>query len=348
MGRQFLALARRATQRRLPSSRVMPASRSSRPVSSRARRAVATASRTMLRRKQKFTMAPRRPLPAVGGLPSFSKWITTRKPSKRVLAMKRVGAPNFYVTNFGSFIKNQEGFQAATDYGHANIDLLRLIKSKVPNTSAPQVTQFVLESFTSEFLMTNSSLATQYIDIYDVIRKRDTQYAAGDLAQNPTIDPHNAWKYGVSDQSAAPPDLAAYQNINSLPTDSRLFNDYFKVVKRTHIGLVAGATHRHHVVHKMNKLIDTEVLNKAYGDLAGYTTYTLVVINGQPTSVPTETDPVVTTAQTQLDIVYSIRAKYTWVSDNQISWYVTDNLSSLTGEQITQPSLGKFVTNEVV
>lgn len=279
----------------------------------------------------------------------MSKWIMSRLPSKRVLAMKRVGAPNTYVTNYGTYTKNQEGYQNASVFGHANIDFLRLIKSKVPNTTAPQVAQFVLESFTSEFLMTNSSLATQYIDIYDIVRKRDAQYAVGNPADAPTLDPVNAWKYGVSDQIPSSPDLQAFQNVNSLPTDSRLFNDYFKVVKRTHIGLVAGATHRHHVVMKLNKLIDTEVLNKAYGDLAGYTTYTLVVINGQPTSIPTEEGtPVVTTAQTQLDIVYAIRAKYTYVLDNQVAWYVQDNLSSLTGEQITQPSLGKFVTNQVV
>ena len=210
----------------------------------------------------------------------------------------------------------------------------------------------MLEASTSEFLVTNSSLATQYVDIYDIVRKRDTQYSdvSGGVPNNPTLDPVNAWKWGVSDQIiSAGDDLTAWQNVTSLPTDSRLFNNYFRVVKRTRVGLVAGATHRHRVHMGCNQLLDKETLNRAYGDLRGITTYTMMVINGQPTSIPSvEGDPTVTTAQTQLDVVYSIRAKYTWVADNTVTWYVTDNLSSLTGEQITQPSLGKFVTNQIV
>lgn len=297
--------------------------------------------------RKRNPMVPSPVKSAQGGLPSFSSWGAKHKPSKRVLAMKRVGAPNFRVSNFGFQLQSVEGFQAATNFAYAGIDFLRDIQAQVPNTTAPAVAQFVLESFRGEFLMTNSSLATQYVDIYDIVRKRDTQAAGGPNAVWPTLDPVNAWKYGVSDQSTAPPDLTAYENINSKPTDSRLFNDYFKIAKRTRIGLVAGATHRHLVTMISNKLIDTELLNKAQGDLAGLTTYTMVVINGQPASISSESGAVVTTAKTALDIVWATRCKYTFVVDNKVLWSVQDNLSSLKGEKITQPSLGAFVDNDV-
>lgn len=280
--------------------------------------------------------------PAQGGLPSFSKWISSRPPSKRVLAMKRVGAPNQYIYNGATQIVNAEGFQASVNFPFQSLDLLKQIAVLVPGSGNSQPFQYVLESTTAELLMTNSSLATQYVDIYDIVRKRDQGNT------DATKSPWHAWQYGVSDQTATAPDLTAFNNINSLPTDSRLFNDYFRVIKRTHIGLVAGGTHRHHVTLKCNKLIDSEVLNRASGDLAGIAVYTLLVINGQPASILQESGPaIVTTATTALDVVQAIRMKYTFVVDNRVAWTVSDNLSTLVGEQITQPSLGAFVTNTV-
>lgn len=292
--------------------------------------------------KPKQNMRKTLATPSVGGLPSFSSWFAYNKPSKRVSTMKKVAAPNYWVSNQGLQISNSEGFQAATEFGYNTLAQLQAIMANVPGQNvSPRPSTFVVESVSAEFLMTNSSLATQYVDIYDIVRKRD-------MGNNTnTSAPVEAWQTGISDEIYATPDLTAFTNFNCLPTDARLFNDYFKIIKRTHIGLAAGATHRHHVGLKCNKLIDSEMLIRASGDLAGVACYTMVVINGQPCSIDASGGAVVTTAKTALDVVAAIRVKYTWVADNQVLWSFKDNLSSLTGEVITQPSLGAFVANTI-
>lgn len=296
-------------------------------------------------RKRKQNIKRVLPVPARGGLPSFSKFVLSNKLNPVTKTIKRATEPNFWVNNFASQVVNAEGFQNAETYWFANLDHLKQMALLVPNASSTGVApkRYLLESIVGEFMMTNSSLATQYVDIYDVVRKRDcgaNTYSGTPLA---------AWEKGVSDQSSAPPDMTAWKNINSLPTDSKLFCDYFRVIKRTHIGLSAGATHRHSVLLRPNRIVDTALLNEANGDLKGFAVYTMVVINGQPASIPSEVGPAtVTTATTALDIVWSARFKYTWLYDNTRSWVVQDNLSSLKGEQITQDGLGAFVSNTII
>lgn len=338
------------TPGRRPATRALKAAKSRMLASGAAKFKRGMAATTMLgRRKQNMTKQIVRA--QQGGLPSFSKFQLTNKPNKTLLAMKRVSAPNYRVTNGANQIVNLEGFQNAGVYtwlGRA--DMVSLL-SYVPGAggvypNAPK--RLHVESIVNELLMTNSSLATQYVDIYDIVRKRDAGYStSGQGGDSPTSNPYEAWRYGVSDQTSTSPDLTAWTNVSSLPTDSKLFNDYFRVIKRSHIGLVAGATHRHSVILKTNRIIDSALVGRCSGDLAGYAVYTMVVINGQPASIKTEEGAVVTTATTALDVVNSRRFKYSYVQDNTVIWNVTDNLSTLTGEVITQPSLGNFVSNSI-
>lgn len=348
--RGYMPFTSASTRGPRPVSRAMRAAKSRQLASGAAKFKRGLGATTMLgRRKQNMT---KQIVPAQqGGLPSFSRFQLTNKPNKTLLAMKRVSAPNYRVTNGANQFVNTEGFQNAGVYtwlGRADmINLLSLVPGAggtYPN--APK--RLHVESIVNELLMTNSSLATQYVDIYDIVRKRDAGYTTGGQgADSPTSNPYEAWRYGVSDQAPTSPDLTAWQNVSSLPTDSKLFNDYFRVIKRSHIGLVAGATHRHSVILKTNRIIDSALVGRCSGDLAGYAVYTLVVINGQPASIKTEAGAIVTTATTALDVVNSRRFKYSYVQDNAVVWNVTDNLSTLTGELITQPSLGNFVTNSV-
>lgn len=308
-----------------------------------------TASKMLQYRAKKQNLVRKTVRSSMGGLPSFSKFQLANRPNKTVLAMKRVSAPNYYVVNGSEQIVNSEGFQNAGVYTWLGKTDMTTILATVPGAggsypNAPK--RCHVESVVNELLMTNSSLATQYIDIYDIVRKRDAGYTSG--GPGPTGTPLEAWKVGVSDQSPTSPDFTAWQNVSSLPTDSKLFSDYFRIVKRSYVGLVAGATHRHQVILKPNRIIDSELLQRANGDLAGYTVYTLLVINGQPASIKDEAGAIVTTATTALDVVNSRRIKYSYVQDNTNIWNVYDNLSSLVGEVITQPSLGTFVPNAIV
>lgn len=294
--------------------------------------------RQMFKKKLPNPMIRRKPIPAQGGMPSFSQFKLTKRPSARVATKKKVTAANYYVTNNAYQILANEGFQEIADQPFQSLVDLKQIALNVPNTSGIPPAEYVLESTVGEFMITNSSLATAYVDIYDVIRKRDVG-----IANNTTQSPGQAWQSGVADENNG--GILAYRNINSLPTDSRLLKDYFKIVRRTHVGLAQGATHRHSVKLKANELIDTALLKSVSGDIAGVTVYTMISVYGQPASVP---EAGVTTAKIALDIVRTVRYKYTWVADNTNSFVFVDNLITTAGEEVVSAGAGAIVPNAVV
>lgn len=311
------------------------------------RNRAATKIQTMFRKKRRNPMVKKIVRGAIGGQATFSKWAATNRASRRVKAMKLVGAANYYITNEAAQLLTTQGFQQAGAWAFQNTADLKQIALNVPGGGSGLVPrQYVLQSCTVEYMITNSTLATMYIDVYDVIRRRDADLSLSTASKNP----REAWVNGVSDQTGTI-DPTAFQNINSLPTDSRFFKDYFKVVQRNHIALSQGATHRHHVVLKSNKLIDTALLNNKEDDedLAGLSVYTMIVVYGQPASITPEIGPaVVTTAEGAIDVVKACRYKYTWVQDTANNFYYQDNLSSLTGEQVVSAGAGVFLPNQKV
>lgn len=305
-----------------------------------------TATKLLRYRKRKNPMAKRVVKGALGGQASFSQWNASNRASPRVAAMKKVGAANYYVTNEAAQLVCLEGFQEVGAWAFQNTVDLKAIAINVPAGAGIVPRQFVLQSCKAEYMITNSTLATMYIDIYDVVRRRDADLSIDVSTQNP----REAWVKGVFDETAGA-DPLAYRNINSLPTDSRLLKDYFKIVQRSHIGLAQGATHKHHVRLQSNKLIDTALLNSKEDteDLAGLAVYTMICVYGQPASIKPEVGPAtVTTATGALDIVKAVRYKYTWIQDTANNFYFTDNLSSLAGETIVSAGAGAFVPNAYV
>lgn len=281
------------------------------------------------------------------GLTSHSLFSLTRAPDARTRTRKRVGAPNFYTTNFPTQIIASEGLQAIGFQTWNSSADMNFILQRLPQAQAPGVNvnrSFVLEQCHGEILFTNSSLASCYVEVYDIARRRDA-----DVTKHPaTANPLSAWSQGITDNqpSGSPSTL---QDLKSIPFDSQLFKDWFKVCKRTRFELSQGATHRHAVTLNPNRTIDESVVAYSDGDMAGITMYTMWVVYGQPASVPQGDAPaVVTTAKIALDSVAMLRYKYTWVSDLTQTQYFQDNLNTLTGEQIASPGLGDIILNKVV
>lgn len=346
------AVAARAALRKGGVSYSLPPGAGAKKRAVAARKAATRLGASVIRyRKKKQNLQKQKPLPAMGGVGTFSQFKLINKPSKRVTAMKRVGAENFYLNNGAFQVSVEEGFQATHVGTHLGFNDLQSIATRMPPTSggALYTKQWIVESDIAEYLMTNSSLATMYVDIYDIVRKRDAGYSVIKDDPSPTNSPDLAWSYGVSDEAIEEqPNLSAWKQVNSLPTDSRLFRDYFRVIKRTHVSLAQGATHRHHVALATNRLIDNELLQRGSGDLKGFAVYTMIVAYGQPCSVPTEANAIVTTASGKLDVVYSERIKYTFVQDNAVAWFRTDNLSTLKGEKVVSAGAGAIVLNDSV
>lgn len=277
------------------------------------------------------------------GLTSNSVFRSYVKPSNQVKAMKRVGAPNQRIINNANQYVCPEGFQQAFFWGWNNSQDINYMLAQTPNsTGGFKTNRFVLESSQFECLMTNSSLASCYVEIYDIARKRDANATEYKFTENPLA----AWQQGVYNASGV--SLLDWSVLRSSPFDSQVFKEWFKVVKRTRIELSQGATHKHSVILKPNKLIDAATPQFVDGDFAGLTMYTMVVFYGQPASLVGESGTSVTTAKIALDTVATSRYKYTWVSDTTQNVYITDNMVSLAGEQIVSTGAGDIRLNAVV
>lgn len=326
-------------------------SRSGTARSSRLRRNVAPRL-ALYRRRRNNPMIRRQPYTAAGGAGTYSIFKLFRKASPRVKAMKRVGQPNIDIWNLGEQLQVLEGFQNSLAFNYLNqatvTRLFTHLPAGVPSTGARKM---VVQSVTGEYIMTNSSLATAYVDIYDIVRKHDAN-PANPGSQNPVT----AWRQGVQTEAGTNA-LPFDQDINSLPTDSSLFSDYFKVIKRTHVPLAQGATHKHSIKYAPNQVIDEQMytnglpnLTPIAAEIAGTTIWTMIVVHGQPASIPREGGGLatVTTAAVNIDLVYAQRTKYTWVQDLSVTFYQNDNLSSLTGEFVVSAGSGTIVPNQVV
>lgn len=304
------------------------------------------ATQTDLARRRKSKIAPVQKITPTPGLTSHSAFRLGHKANAQVKAMKRVGAPNFYITNHAAQNIATQGFQSASWFGWNTYNDIQTMQTRVVNNVTPipgtyRTNRYVLESLQAELMITNSSLATAYVEIYDIVRKKD----ANQTEFNFTRDPVSAWIQGEYDSSQNMP--TDFKVINASPFDSQVFKEFFKVVKRTRVEMSQGATHRHAVNLKPNRLINAAMPNFTDGDYAGLTCYTMVVFKGQPASVSTEAGAVVTTAQIALDFVTGTRYKYTWVQDTTQSAYLVDNLSSLANEQVVSCGAGAIVTNAI-
>lgn len=286
---------------------------------------------------------------AQGGPSTTSKYDIVKPSNKIVETIKRASAPQLFITNNAYQVIATQGFQELTTITWQSALDLKQMRNKVQFTENPTggtaTVRYVLDSSLCELLITNSTLATAFVEIYDIARKRDASFTAFPG----TSDPGNAWKYGVlAEEPFGSPNT--YNDLTSSPFDSLLFKEWFKVLNKTRVEMAQGALHRHHVNIQCNKIIDGAVLSNVDGDPADYVYYTMVVFKGQPASVVPEGggSADVTTAKIALDIVHSQRYKFFYSAAAPSVHYTLDNLQSLSGEQVISAGAGTIVPNSIV
>lgn len=105
--------------------------------------------------------------------------------------------------------------------------------------------KMIFHGVEAEISMVNASSTNSQIFIYDVICRKDCN-------SGNTGSPNGAWQVGIDDAGGNNTD---YQIVGSIPTESRLFTDYYKIVQRTRVSLGPGQMHRHEVTYHPNKVL---------------------------------------------------------------------------------------------
>lgn len=210
--------------------------------------------------------------------------------------------------------------------------MLNYVKNaQVAGTGARGPVRAVVRGSLEEYLLSNSTNASCEVDIYDLKVSRDIlntmQFVANTFTYNVGFVADDYIQQGLLAQQgydpASPPTIFPGQLLSALPTDSRLFRDYFKIVKKTRVFMSPGATHKHTVKVGVNRFIDELLANNSIRCTKGFATQTMFVVRGMPVSIDTEppVDPLVaaTTSSNRILLVRSQRLKYSWVADTSYS-----------------------------
>lgn len=262
-----------------------------------------------------------------------------RKISARVKAMRRVGAPDVIMWNGGFQCGSSQGKQAFYGFNSLNQNHVKAILSIVGGQAAPN--QALIENAISELSLTNITNTSAEVEIYDIVFKRDVPNAISWVNNSITYtvstgEVPDMIAQGVNAASGAPSIADNSDTVGISPYDSQVFKAYCKVVKRTHVMLGSGATHRHQSLVNVSKVALQTVAGQDGIELTkGYAFCTLIKVNGAPAYIPTgEYSTLGTPSDITLQAVYTLRVKYTYVQD------VTSNLviNDAVGDTLDSPA----------
>lgn len=283
------------------------------------------------------------------------------RPSPQVIAIEKVGAANQWTNQYSFRVDNAYGFQDICSFNFCDpLRLAQLPQSiAIGGSSGIPPYRYVLDSVIGSISMANATTAPVELDVYDLVLKRDLPLALNIFQNGQNFTAGNApypdviWKYFIAMNNGLPSTTpignSAAKNIGASPFDCTVFKEYFKVVKRSHVMLSQGGVHRHQVVQRPNRLLDSTLfnqqnplapdINRSLGGIQGLTTYVMVVQRGFPVS-DAESAPTVTTSLGSVCYVQEYRYKYTWVADNIYFTYNGDSLTSPTSAQVINVGSG--------
>lgn len=247
-------------------------------------------------------------------------------------------SPQVYVSNSGNrttTVTGQQGngwylcLQAsgvAGDYTSTTSDMPAILNQIYGGaaTGAQKTGRLYFKSVQQNLMLTNNQTNNCFVDIYDVVAKRDgNQGIAG------------SWHQGLIDQGMS----VGAVGINIVPTMSTTFNQHWKVLKKTSIELGPGVSHRHISSIKFNKAFNAERLQDASVQFGGLTTGIMYVFWGAPDHDATSVTAV-STGSALIDAVYSKQIMYTYAQPQQTATKYLSGLGTITTERAVNPESG--------
>lgn len=251
--------------------------------------------------------------------------------------------------------------------------------------SIPNATfRYVLESAMSVLHLANTCGTPVNMELYDIVCKRDTPQVplaftgnflstvftnpVGRDGQGTTIlDPSIAWYLGMTNQASQATGFETNaqelpigpSNLGATPYQSKLFKDYFKVVRKSNVVLPIGGQHKHFVDLKPNFIIDNDLMSQN-NTFKGLSFFTLVVVNGVPViacpRVDASGNPIdplgdkygdASTSAVSVSVIQNIKYKWSWVEDARENIYRANYINTKNSNfQSVQPAMTKLSSAE--
>lgn len=300
---------------------------------------MAVGAKQLLKKKYKKTKLTQRAKAEIGthGGTYSNYYYQSRKAPIIYLKLSKTLSKNYYTINGASRITSSVGQQQAntlnTIFGYNDV---YAISQKI---AINQTNKFLLQSCSSELIMTNQDAGNVNVTIYDILARRDLSTSAN------IAFPDVAWARSYGDEGA----VDANWNIpGATPFSADLFTQYFKVVKITHITMGQGQCHTHRIKFSPNKQIDGEYIKYNTNGFKGLTCHQMVVQHGLPyNDVTTKTQ--VSLGSTAIDYVFKKQYQFTWINDQDTTYSTTQSLptSFTVNEDIMNEATGTATVDTV-
>jgi len=251
------------------------------------------------------------------------------KPDSRARYIKAVSVPSHYIsqTNY-SIDSGTSGINACSLTYFAAQTALSVIAGKLQGTVGPNVAgvsqivppaRFLLENFHGTYTFTNRSSAPVSLKIYVLTSKRDSW--SGTPPDQMTYNSPN----GQSFRWDGGPVTAFQQGIYAgeggtgtnewllpgvVPTQSDIFNQYFKIEREVEIEMAQGGTHRMEINKHFDKVCDASVYgNTPLVGIKGLTHFLMFLATGVP--VFDTVSASMTTAPVEIGVIETNAYRYT-------------------------------------
>lgn len=252
---------------------------------------VRQAVRSYRKAKPRRTSAPknRRLLKTSGGQGSSnaSNLVVRYKPMKVTGYMKAIGNVATYMELKKWAVFSTQSLQHANTVDYiANSTELKLVYNAAARfyntTGSAYVTQsatttsslskkFLLKSVHSQITITNQSPSNAHVELL-VLQSRSSN-VGGD-------SPETRWNSGLSGDAVGQSSMN-HDTPFAVPTTSKIFNLYWRIIKKVKLVMVPGQDHMHSFNFVPNRILDTSYINE-FGEIKGITHAFMIITRGTP------------------------------------------------------------------
>lgn len=182
---------------------------------------------------------------------------------------------------------------------------LTAIKDIINGSSTAKTVNMFLDSARTICYLRNQSNMQIKCRIFDVLCRRDPVGSGVDT-------PIEAWAKGITDIAGS--DNTTY--IGSHPTQSEEFRKFYRILKTTVLDMPPGYYHEHIVKCKLNKVLNTTVLDSmSLNALGGYTITTMIVFHGTLVN-DTANDSLISFGSGKIDYAFLRTVKFGYLEKN--------------------------------
>lgn len=274
----------------------------------------------------------------------------------RAKMLKAVMLPSFYEQVASQRIDaSLSGFQTWGTASIASQPVLAVLNDNLQQnlglSANPGVSRYLLESATSDLIFTNLSTAPCTLNIYTCSTKRDTWSPPTSTADQMMFsnsigtkyfwggDPITAIREGMNAAAGyVQGSPLALQNIATVPSQSRIFKDYFKVTKSQRVFMAQGGNHTFRITRKYDRFLDGSVTkNSNLIGVKGVTEFIVYSVVGAP---GTDAGGAVTTTLGHIGIVQTAKYRYSAALSNQSNLTETSYIGNISPVSIVNPGSG--------